>query len=201
MYYLTRVLELNSKDTVDIRVLTSIGNCHRKLKTFEQGSRYFLMALEREPKNFYALYGLADCYRGLNQQENSVIYWNKILEIDPGNKVILTRAGDAYRTLGQLDLAKSYYNKALDIDHDIYAAIGLALIDKTEGKFEQAIKKFQDLIKKDQKNLRLYLDLANCYVEYGKISEAEQVLNDFLTFEPKNLIAKNALGKIKNARN
>ena len=120
------------------------------------------MALEREPKNFYALYGLADCYRGLNQQENSVIYWNKILEIDPNNKVILTRAGDAYRTLGQLDLAKSYYNKALDIDHDIYAAIGLALIDKTEGKFEQAIKKFQDLIKNDQKNLRLYLDLANC---------------------------------------
>ena len=199
LFYLTRVLELNSKETVDIRVLTSIGNCHRKLKTFEQGSRYFLMALEREPKNFYALYGLADCYRGLNQQENSVIYWNKILEIDPNNKVILTRAGDAYRTLGQLAIAKSYYNKALDIDHDIYAAIGLALIDKIEGNFEEAIEKFKKLIENDPKNLRLYIDLANCYMDFGKIKEAEQVLIDFLAIEPKNLMAKNALGKIKNA--
>ena len=70
-----------------------------------------------------------------------------------------------------------------------------------EGNFEEAIEKFKNLIKNDQKNLRLYIDLANCYVEFGKNSEAEQILNDFLVLEPKNLIAKNALGKIKNARN
>ena len=35
LYYWTRIYELNSKETVDIRVLTAIGNCHRKLKTFE----------------------------------------------------------------------------------------------------------------------------------------------------------------------
>ena len=36
-------------------------------------------------------------------------------------------------------------------------------------------------------------------MDFGKIKEAEQVLIDFLAIEPKNLMAKNALGKIKNA--
>lgn len=201
LYYLTRILELNSKDTVDIRVLTSIGNCHRKIKTFDQGTIYFQMALEREPKNFYALYGLADCYRGLNDPEKSIIYWNKILEIEPNNKVILTRAGDAYRTLGHLEVAKSYYNKALEIDSDIYASIGLALICKLEGKIEEAIEMFQKLIENDRKNLRLYIDLANCYVESNHKDKAEKILTDFLKFDPRNLTAKNALGKIKNGQN
>lgn len=81
LYYWTRIYEIN-QDNVDIRVITAIGNCHRKLKSFQEGTRYFEMALEKEPKNFYALFGLADCYRGMNQQYKSVEYWNKILEMD-----------------------------------------------------------------------------------------------------------------------
>ena len=67
LYYWTRMFEIN-RDKLDIRILTSIGNCHRKLKTFDKGVYYFERALEMDPKNFYALFGLADCYRGMNQQ-------------------------------------------------------------------------------------------------------------------------------------
>lgn len=196
LYYWTRVFELNSKETVDIRVLTAIGNCHRKLKTFEEGTKFFEYTLEREPNNFYALFGLADCYRGMNQQFKSVFYWNKILEMDPNNKVILTRAGDAYRTTGNYDEAKKYYNKALDIEFDIYAAIGLALICKGEGNNEEAARRFEKLIKNDSKNSRLYIDLADCYVAMNNKAQAEKVLNDYLKFDSRNLSVKIALDKI-----
>ena len=94
LFYWTRMVDV-SPNNVDIRVLTSIGNCHRKLKTFEKGLPYFEKALEKDPKNFYALFGIADCYRGMNQQFRSIEYWNRILEIETKNKVILTRTGDA----------------------------------------------------------------------------------------------------------
>ena len=174
------MLELN-KDHVDIRILTSIGNCHRKLKTFSEGVFYFQKALEMDAKNLYALFGLTDCYRGMNQQDKSVEYWNKLLEIEPENKVILTRLGDAYRNMGDYKAAEEYYNRALNIDFDIYAAMGLALICKCEGKYAEAIDRFKNLIRNDSKNYRLYIDIADCYINQNKKEEAIRALESFQT--------------------
>lgn len=178
LHYWTRMYNQN-QESCDIRVLTSLGNCHRKLKTYADGIPYFNKALERDPVNFYALFGMADCYRGLNRQKESIYFWNKILDIDPENKVILTRAGDAYRNIGEYDKAKEYYNKALDIDFDIYAALGLALLCKDEGKYEEAIERLKQLIRGDKKNYRLYVDLADCFLQMGRKAEAVSTLEEF----------------------
>lgn len=197
LYYWTRVYEIN-QENVDIRVLTSIGNCYRKLKSWESGTRYFEMALEKEPDNFYALFGLADCYRGMNQQFKSIFYWNKILEIDPQNKVILTRTGDAYRTTGNYEEARNLYNKALDIDFDVYAAIGLALICKGEGKFDEAIERFNTLIKDDPRNARLYSYIADCYVAMNKKDKAIEILEEYFKIDSRNMIIRTSIDRLKN---
>lgn len=197
LYYWTRMLELN-ESAADIRVLTSIGNCHRKLRTFDKGVLYFEKALEKDPKNFYALFGLADCYRGMNQQFRSIEYWNKILEMDPKNKVILTRAGDAYRNTGDYRTAAEYYNKAMDIDFDIYAALGLALICKGEGKYDEAIERLMTLINGDPKNYRLYIDLADCYLKIRKKDKAIELLQSFGRQGIKSIAISEMLFKIQS---
>ncbi len=197
MYYWTKIFEIN-KDHVDIRILTSLGNCHRKLKTFDKGVFFFEQALDMDPKNFYALFGLADCYRGMNQQYRSIEYWNKILELDPKNKVILTRVGDAYRNTGDYKSATDYYNRALNIDFDIYAALGLALICKEEGKYEEACERLSNLIKNDQKNYRLYLDLADCYCHLNNKIKAIEVLESFQRFGIRSTAISEMLDKIRN---
>lgn len=176
--YWEEVLQFSGQ-AADIRVLTSVGNCYRKLKLFDKGVRYFERALEQEPKNFYGLFGLADCYRGLNQQDKSVIYWQKILETDPANKVILTRVGDAYRSLGDFEKAKIYYQKALDIDFDSYAMLGLAILCKLQKKYDEAITTLSHL--KDIKELscRVYLELAQCYIEKKDKQKAIDILQEF----------------------
>lgn len=173
--YWSRMLSLTDS-TVDIRVLTSLGNCHRKLKTFALGIPYFERALLMEPNNFYALFGMADCYRGLGDHKNSIVYWQKILDIDPQNKIILTRLGDAYRTLGEIDKALECYNKTLEIDFDVYAALGLALICKAQEKYNEAIERFNHLIDADPKNYRPYIELSECYVAMNKKQEALETL-------------------------
>ena len=178
LYYWAKMLEVNEA-AVDIRVLTSIGNCHRKLKTFDKGVYYFERALQMDAWNFYALFGLADCYRGMNQQFRSIEYWNKILELDPKNKVILTRTGDAYRNMGDYATATDYYNRALNIEYDLYAVLGLALISKGEGRYEEAIISLSRLMQTDRKNHRLYIDLADCYMKTNRKAEAVEVLQNF----------------------
>ncbi|MFA7565826.1 MAG: tetratricopeptide repeat protein [Alkalispirochaeta sp.] len=166
-----------SGESVDIRVLTSLGNCHRKLKTYEQGIPYFAKAIEREPDNFYALYGLADCYRGMHKPEQALEYWCKLRDIDGTNKVILTRIGDAYRNMDQYDTAEEYYQKALNIAFDSYAVLGLAIIHRIRKNYDAAITTLEDLVNSDPSNVRATLELARCYEELKRIPEALAILS------------------------
>ena len=165
---------------VDIRVLTSIGNCYRKLKRFSEGIPYFERALQIQPNNFYGLFGLGDCWRGMNKMEESIKYWNRILDQDPENRLILTRVGDAYRRMGQLERAKHHYESALALDFDFYATLGMALIAKTEGEIDKALSGLRVLMKIDSKNARFYLEMADCYRIIGKNEEAAELLEGFI---------------------
>jgi tetratricopeptide (TPR) repeat protein len=185
LYYWEKMLETN-RDAVDIRVLTSIGNCHRKLKTFQVGIPYIEKALQQDYYNFYALFGLADCYRGMNLQSRSLEYWNRILEQDPRNKVILTRAGDACRNLTDFEKALDYYHRALNIEFDTYAVLGLAQIAISLGKYDEAIESLRRLIQQDPKNYRFYLELADCHIKKNERNKAAEVLGDFLKFGIRN---------------
>ncbi|MBB6480250.1 tetratricopeptide repeat protein [Spirochaeta isovalerica] len=196
LYYWEKMLELN-KSRVDIRVLTSLGNCHRKMKTFDEGIPYFEQALKMQPNNFYALFGLADCYRGLHIPDESVKYWNRILGLDPRNKVILTRAGDAYRNMGEQEKAQEYYTNALDIEYDIYAVLGLSLINRDKGNYEESATTIRNIIDKDPKNPRFYLELADVYRKWGKEKDAVQVLSDFLKTGNKNQVIQDMYNELK----
>jgi tetratricopeptide (TPR) repeat protein len=179
LYFWEKMLETRNMACVDIRVLTSIGNCHRKLKTFDDGIAYFDAALQREPANFYALFGLGDCFRGLNQPHRALEYWNRILQQDPQNKVILTRAGDAYCNLREFDKAIDYYERALDIAFDPYGALGLATVAKLQGRFNEAIVSLVELIQHDNKNHRPYIELADCYLRMNDRVGAIDTLKSF----------------------
>jgi tetratricopeptide (TPR) repeat protein len=196
LFYWEKMLE-NSRENVDIRVLTSIGNCHRKLKTFSDGIGYFEKALARDSCNFYALFGLADCYRGMNRQDHSLEYWNRILEQDPRNKVILTRAGDAYRNLGHFDKAVDYYERALNIEFDIYAVLGLSLVAKAQGKLEEAEGSLGRLIQQDPRNYRLFLELADCRLKMGEKLKAMETLEEFQKLGIRNVQVSEFLDNIR----
>jgi tetratricopeptide (TPR) repeat protein len=196
LHYWQRMVHAQG-EAVDIRVLTSIGNCYRKLKQFDEGVPYFEKALRKEPDNFYALFGLADCYRGMGKPELSLENWNKILARDPKNKVILTRAGDAYRSMEDYDQALDYYERALNIEFDVYAVLGLATISRLQGKLHEATESLKRLIQNDGKNYRLYMELAQCYLAAGDRRKAEETLVDFQRLGIRNQHIQELLAKIQ----
>jgi tetratricopeptide (TPR) repeat protein len=133
----------------------------------------------------------------MNHQDRSLEYWNRILEQDPRNKVILTRAGDAYRHLSQFDRAVDYYERALNIEFDTYAVLGLAVVAKIQGKYDEAAESLKRLIQQDPKNYRLYLELADCRLKKGEKHQAVETLEDFQRQGIRNNAIIELMEKIK----
>ena len=195
--YWNRMHEIGG-ESVDIRVLTSIGNCYRKLKRFREGLPYFQSALSRESANFYALFGLADCHRGLNAPEQSLRFWNQILDNDPTNKVILTRAGDAHRVMGELERAEACYQKALNIEFDVYAILGIALINRHRGAPEESARSLKTLLEKEPRNPRVYQELAQAYIQMDQAEDALAILREFKKTGIHNSYVDELLARLEN---
>jgi len=65
------------------------------LANYEPAARYYKRALDIDPENPVALYGLANCSRGQKDHAEGSLWWAKALEKDPDNQRLNTRAGDA----------------------------------------------------------------------------------------------------------
>ncbi|MCL2557071.1 MAG: tetratricopeptide repeat protein [Treponema sp.] len=176
--YWDRMTRLSLKES-DVRVLTSIGNCHRKLKTFAEGVQPFELVLKREPRNFYAIFGLADCYRGMSRHGDALRYWKLLLEQEPDNKEILTRSGDAHRSMGELEVARDFYDRALAVGFDVYAALGIALVSKERRDFLDASQRLRVLLAREPSNQRVVAELVSCLIKLGERQEALDTLKQF----------------------
>ena len=62
---------------------------------------------------------------------------------------------------------------------DVYAVLGLALINKAKGNYKEAIESLEGLTKSDPKNHRLYIEIAECYISLKDNQKAIGVLMDF----------------------
>ena len=100
--------------------------------------------------------------------------------------------------MGDYDLAQQYYQRALDIEFDVYAVLGLAMISKIQGRFDEAAVSLNRLIQSDPKNYRLYLELAECQVNTNQKQAAISTLQDFQKLGIRNQLVSEMLDKLRN---
>lgn len=190
----------NKGGNVDIRALTSMGNCYKKLHDFNSAIRLYKDALAIDKDNFYALSGLADSYRYSHQEYLSIEYWERIIginKIEDYNVLAFVRLGNAYRGLGKYKEASKYYTQALKYGNNTWAFIGLAAISKGTGDYSKAIDTLRRAITLDQSNYRLYTELADCYMKIDQRDNAIQVLELYQSIDVRIPILNDMLEKIR----
>ena len=99
--------------------------------------------------------------------------------------------------MGDYDLAQQYYQRALDIEFDVYAVLGLAMISKIQGRYEESATSLSRLIQSDPKNFRLYLELAECKMNLNDRQGAIAALQDFQRLGIRNQLVSEMLDRIK----
>lgn len=115
-------------DENELHILTIVGKLCWRISDFERAEGYFRRALQVDPKNPYALYGLGNCFRWYRQYDKAIEIWEQILSHSEGTQALHTRMGDAYYHLGQLEEAEKSYQKSLAFGAEPYATTGLVCL-------------------------------------------------------------------------
>jgi tetratricopeptide (TPR) repeat protein len=98
--------------------------------------------------------------------------------------------------MGDFEKAQDYYERALNIEFDTYAIMGLALISKAQGKYEDAVSSLRRLKQQDIKNYRIYVELADCCLKMGDKRQAVEVLEEFQKLGIRNAQVAEMLEKL-----
>ncbi|BDU72725.1 tetratricopeptide repeat protein [Mesoterricola silvestris] len=130
-----------------VNVWTQVGNIHRKAQAFDRAEACYRTALDLEPGNGYAVFGMADCLRGLGRWEEALPLWEDLLRRDPDQQV-LTRAGDCYLRLGLLDRAQEMYERSLVHGFDKATLLGLAKVQRLGGDYEVAHQIYRQILER-----------------------------------------------------
>jgi tetratricopeptide (TPR) repeat protein len=152
-----------------------VGNIYRRRQEYDQAIANYRKAVEYEPENTFALYGLGDCYRWLRQYDEVVRWWGRILEKEPRNQLMHSRLGDAYYNLGEYENALAYYQNSLKIRFDPFAYLGIAKIHRKCGRLAEAEQACRKILEQAPDHLRALEELAEIYRESADPAKLDQV--------------------------
>jgi len=141
-----KLLDIGGKS---LHILTILGKLCWRVSDFDKGEIYFRRALELDPDNPYALYGLGNCHRWHKRYKDAIDVWQKILENSDGTQALHTRMGDAYYHIGRKEEAARSYRRAISSGRDPFSMAGLICLSVDTGDLDTAVNTFFDLVVAD----------------------------------------------------
>lgn len=151
-----------------LHILTIVGKLCWRVSDYVKAEQFFLQALDIDPDNPYALYGLGNCYRWHREYGKAVEVWQRILQHNEGTIALYSRMGDAYTHLGDLSSAEQAYRRVLDQGYDHFAQIGLIKLLCEQGNFCRAIKELNDLLANEEDPWSQLDELNRRFVRCGR---------------------------------
>ncbi len=110
--------------------------------------------------------------------QSELSLWQKAVEVDPSSSYNWAQLGVALRYKGLLEDAKAAFNESLAIAPVTHALINRGLIAQTEGRFNDAIIDFQNVLEIYPDQLVALENFASCLVALERIDEAIMALEN-----------------------
>lgn len=134
------------------------------------------------------------------EYEDALVFYKKAFEY--GFYIEdLNALGFIYIELGKLLLAEEVFNTVLEKKGNSNALYGLGCIAKKTGKFEEAIKLYEDSIRLNDSVPGVYFDCAYLYDELMKFDKAKEYYLKVIELEDNNFWAHLNIGTIYEQEN
>ena len=158
----------------DARVLTRVGDLHRRRGLPGLALEYYLDALRVEPDHPYALCTLGHMHYKERRCKEALAFWLPLLRKEPWRVDIWIQAGNCHRRMGAHHLAEPCFRNALaQAPVDPFALFGLADALRGQGRLEEAEPWWQRLLEVDPGNQPALTRAGDGCLKLGRVDEAE----------------------------
>lgn len=189
--YCERILEKNPLD-MDVKEL--LGKCYMELGRTEDARITLLQVLEKSPKRVDARHYLLNIETQSERYSSAVCYANELLEITPYSKTLWMKKVGLYRLMNNDVEANRTIKRLYGIfpdDTDVNEMFQNSLkeaasnLSKTEDLLS-VVKKLEELLNINKKDVQAYLNLINTYIKLGNYNAALQTADKGNYFIPNN---------------
>lgn len=127
---------------------TLMGHEHIELRDTDEAVKCYRNAVDINPRDYRAWYGLAQAYELLGLQQYAAFYFHKAASLRPGDPRMWCALGMVYQNSGQDPIAATCYRRAHECnDREGLATIRLAQLARNEADYEQAEKYYAEHVR------------------------------------------------------
>lgn len=178
---------ITEKDPKDVESLIMLGRLDRVVENSVDAEASFKRALTIEPDNEDAITGLASIYSDRGDVKTASGLLEQLVKKNPSPRALINLAND-YESMREYSLAADAYKKALDLDpnrQELKQA--LAQDQAMAGRYEDALKTYQDMAQANPQDAAPYLGMAQIYRDQKKLDLARQSLGKAKQLDPENI--------------
>lgn len=122
----------------------------------------------------------------LGSPEEQIAYFEPILEDEPDNIDALKALESAYESLGDRDKLGEIKRKLYELEPSYDTALSIAEMEESNANYSEAAEFYLQAINessKDEQKKRLYLEVADAYLNQDKLQEAKEQVNKSLEID------------------
>jgi len=159
-------------------------------------------AVELSPNMVSAQETLGFVYRDIRGIAEGATDWGikvfeKAIGLEPKNPILLTELAKLYIVNNNLEKAKELFNRALEMRSDYAeAAISLSILEESEGKTEEAIKRLENLINENPYSVEAHFQLGRLYYNQNEHDKAIQQFQIAIQLFPNHSNSLYSLGLV-----
>ena len=174
--------------------LYNLGYIHHELLNYNQSIIYYKLAIKLNP-NFYDSYSnLAKVFMDKGDYKNSLKYYKLSLKKYPFDEKILNEIGVLFVNLNYYETALFFFKKALTVNpKSIKTKFNIASTLKDDGRYNQAKKLLNRIIKEQPKNFIAYLKQGEIFCNLGNFNQGIPYFLKAISLSKKN---KNLYSKL-----
>ncbi len=199
--FLEKAVELDSKNP---EIFLIYGDAYLENNDGSSAIGQYKMAQELNPKSPSAKLRLGNLWVRAKFWEEAIKYYKEGIDIDSTFAPAYLELGKIYSKANQLEKSLYYFKKYDDMSTNISAKIKYVNVLVESKKYEEAIKKLDEISKTDSSRNDLNRAYAYCYFETAKFDKALQAIEKFFmnsTIEKLKISDYSYKGKILSKNN
>lgn len=179
--------QITDKDPKDIESLIMLGRLDRLVNNSVDAEAAFRQALQVDPDNEDAVTGLASIYGDRNDPKHAAELLQKLTAKTPTPRAYVSLAS-YYEQMRDYGKAADAYSRALDLDPSRVELKAAMATDEAEaGRFDDALKTFQELADASPQETMPLLSMAQIYRSQRNFDQAQQALDRAKAIDANNL--------------